>query len=513
MNAGRLDGAKRAFFTALSIDMAVTVVVAASDYWIVGVLNAVAAGGPPASSSVVGRIQFLESFSGVLILTMLGVGWTLIRWLDACYAHARDTLRARGLQHEKWKTWGWMVPFLNLFKPYQVLSEIFKVGTAGAGRDDWKKASGSGALLAWWIFWTVAHLVMMTIGKAVLKSSSIEGLTLNQIVGIKELQIALCLISLSVAGLWFVVAEKLTSRLVACLQKPASRVTSSSSAFVGDVRTGNDAYAGALAEIEEGRLDKGAWARAFADAGGDEPKAKALYIKARAGASANAEVWEDTQPTAADDTGTYAAVEKPRDEFGNPVPVSTPKWPIWIVAGALPVYILVSLAVSAFRAIPSGQVEAEAATGSQPMAQAGPAPGDGDLSPAAKPVPDGPWSEFRPVDPKLLTDQETMRSAGIGGNQGASDVVAWADAKLEARTIGGNNRQIAHKFAILWQYQLEKKGVAQSAHALFLGYQIVLGNFDSTHRLCKPDASRDGGITARADGNFIASPECYGMGG
>ncbi|MBK7507657.1 MAG: hypothetical protein IPI16_05580 [Comamonadaceae bacterium] len=92
-------------------------------------------------------------------------------------------------------------------------------------------------------------------------------------------------------------------------------------------------------------------------------------------------------------------------------------------------------------------------------------------------------------------------------------MVAWADGKLEARTIGGNNRQIAHKFAILWQYQLEKKGVAQSAHALFLGYQIVLGNFDSTHRLCKPDASRDGGITARADGNFIASPECYGMGG
>ncbi|MBK7118829.1 MAG: DUF4328 domain-containing protein [Comamonadaceae bacterium] len=150
----------------------------------------------------------LEEFSfwvlSGLILTA-GAG-TLIRWLDACYAHARDTLRARGLQHEKWKTWGWMVPFLNLFKPYQVLSEIFKVGTAGAGRDDWKKASGSGALLAWWIFWIVAHLVMMTIGKAVLKSSSIEGLTLNQIVGIKELQIALCLISLSVAGLWFVVA-------------------------------------------------------------------------------------------------------------------------------------------------------------------------------------------------------------------------------------------------------------------------------------------------------------------
>lgn len=50
------------------------------------------------------------------------------------------------------------------------------------------------------------------------------------------------------------------------------------------VRTnlGNDAYADALVEIEEGRLDKGTWARSFAESGGDESKARALYIKTRA---------------------------------------------------------------------------------------------------------------------------------------------------------------------------------------------------------------------------------------
>lgn len=35
----------------------------------------------------------------------------------------------------------------------------------------------------------------------------------------------------------------------------------------------NDAYAAALAEIEEDRLDKGVWARSFAESGGDESKA------------------------------------------------------------------------------------------------------------------------------------------------------------------------------------------------------------------------------------------------
>lgn len=133
---------------------------------------------------------------------------------------------------------------------------------------------------------------------------------------------------------------------------------------------GNDSYAEALAEIEEGRLDKGVWARAFAEAGGDEPKAKALYIKARAGAMKGAAVWENTQPPELSDAGIKARGEKATVELDNPAPIRTPKWPIWIVAGALPVYFVVSLAVSAFKANPSGQVEAEARTGSQPMKQA-----------------------------------------------------------------------------------------------------------------------------------------------
>ncbi len=58
----------------------------------------------------------------------------------------------------------------------------------------------------------------------------------------------------------------------------------------------NDTYAAALAEIEEGRLDKGTWARAFAESGGDESKAKALYIRIRAEAIGATPAWSDTRP-------------------------------------------------------------------------------------------------------------------------------------------------------------------------------------------------------------------------
>lgn len=161
--------------------------------------------------------------------------------------------------------------------------------------------------------------------------------------------------------------------------------------------SGNDAYAAALAEIEEGRLDKGVWARAFADAGGEDAKAKALYIKARAGAAMSAVVWEDTQPAVADDTGIKAAVEKATVELDNPATVSTPKWPIWIVAGALPVFVIVSFSFSAYQSYTSRQVEAEATTGSQPMAQVSPDQSDwgkGDITSPEKTVPTAGVSEI-----------------------------------------------------------------------------------------------------------------------
>ena len=40
-------------------------------------------------------------------------------------------------------------------------------------------------------------------------------------------------------------------------------------------------YAQAFEEIETNQVDKGLWAKSFADQGGDENKAKTLYIKRR----------------------------------------------------------------------------------------------------------------------------------------------------------------------------------------------------------------------------------------
>ncbi|SFC33885.1 protein of unknown function [Polaromonas sp. OV174] len=233
MNAEKLENAKNALFIALGIDMAVTAVVLASNFWMVGVLNDIAAGGPAASPSVVGYITFWDNFFNTIILTMFGVGWALIHWLDACYTYAKGSLKATGLLQERWKTWGWL-PFINLFKPYQVLNEIYKVGAInGVEIDDWKKSSGSGALLTWWIFWVISHLVMQGIGKEIPNSLSLVDLNIH------KSSIVFCFLSLLVAGTWFMVAGSLTGRLLDRSSKPARRVVSSNAA---NARAGNDAY-------------------------------------------------------------------------------------------------------------------------------------------------------------------------------------------------------------------------------------------------------------------------------
>lgn len=105
-------------------------------------------------------------------------------------------------------------------------------------------------------------------------------------------------IALSAFGAWDAIRrERKKLRELNSHQNSASVSTSNKS------NAPNDAYAAAFAEIEEGRLDKGIWARAFAESGGDESKAKALYIKARAESIGNEAVWVDTQPPIADDAG------------------------------------------------------------------------------------------------------------------------------------------------------------------------------------------------------------------
>lgn len=337
MSQEKLLNAKKFLFIALVIDMAVTALVAISHIWTVDVLNNIQAGNFTIKQSTVNVIEFWESFSKVMILTVIGVGLTIVVWLDACYKYARVTLKATGFSQEKWISLGWLIPFMNLFKPYQVLGEIYKVGASdNVEGEEWKKASISANILLWWIFWILAHIIFVIIWKLVFYGAFRDEMTLNQVITSYTVAIAACIISLILAGLWFVIAGSLTKRLIgqsvgnahrsstAAPTKNSLLSLSPSSASVAPIidsvnampETAPDSqvaaknahsqsfsgknsstevdvsqiYSQVAEELEYGNTDKGLWTRLWVECDGDDNKAKLLYIKQRTQVLINTEI-------------------------------------------------------------------------------------------------------------------------------------------------------------------------------------------------------------------------------
>jgi hypothetical protein len=328
MNSVQLESAKKLFFILLGVDIAISAVVGLNGFSTVGTLNDIQLGKREVDQSLLSSLEFWEKFSGLAVLTTIGVGLGLVKWLNSCYHFSKVSLGAAGFKNEKWTAAGWIIPGFNLFKPYQIINEIYKAGAPTyTAPDDWKKESGSGLLLTWWIFWAVTHFILWMLSKNMFRKSFRDDLTLPQIVGLYDLQAWVCVISVVIAVLWFVIANHLTQRLIArhalhssstvqaqVTAQPLNRQTPSvglkpisqqsagttpSPAMSPELRptaqppqttnhqiptiedTEDRIYAQVGEEIESGNTDKGIWTRAFSQAGGDDKQTRVLYIQLR----------------------------------------------------------------------------------------------------------------------------------------------------------------------------------------------------------------------------------------
>ncbi len=336
MELEKLQNAKKLFFIALAIDVAVTVIDIGSGVWAIGAMKDIESGVRTGDPSLASSIDFWASFSGIMILTAIGVGLGLVKWLKSCYQFSKESLHATGFKQEGWTIAGWIIPIFFLFKPYQVINEIYRAGSPTYnGGDDWKKGSGSSLILMWWVFWVVTHLIMWILGKEMFKKALHHDadFTIPQIIGMYEVQAWICVTSIVVAGLWFVVANHLTQRLVDRSSRYALKPSTSASTKTAPIFSGQytvqkapavaeltnkktpptDAkfamnnqppvnampgnaiesdqksmqeiedrlYEQIAQEIETNAVDKAIWTKAFAQAGGDDKQTRVAYIKAR----------------------------------------------------------------------------------------------------------------------------------------------------------------------------------------------------------------------------------------
>lgn len=214
MNNESLNKTMNLLFIVLAVDIAITALVGLNAFITIHALHEIQSGTRTIDQVLINRDEFWGNFAKLTILSTVGVGFALVIWQNACYSYAKKSIGAVDFKNEKWTAAGWIIPFLNLFKPYQIISEIYKAGALWyVNADDWKKENGSWLLLMWWIFWLMTHLIMLTAANAMIAKSNLDNLAIPQLIGIYDIRLWICIISISVSVTWFVIANFLTQRL------------------------------------------------------------------------------------------------------------------------------------------------------------------------------------------------------------------------------------------------------------------------------------------------------------
>ena len=136
--------------------------------------------------ALIGLLQIVVAIvSGILIL----------RWIHRANWNAR-ALGARGLDFTPGWAVGWyFVPFMNLWKPYAAMKEIWK---ASARPERWQTLPVPGLLGLWWFFWIVSSLLGNASFRLMLRAKEIDALIQANIVTVLSdlVTVPLCLVFL-----------------------------------------------------------------------------------------------------------------------------------------------------------------------------------------------------------------------------------------------------------------------------------------------------------------------------
>ena len=343
MKRKNLEVAKNLFLVAIGIDIVVSLTIGFHAHSTAQLLIEIESGQRVVDQYLLSNLEYWTKFYISESVTTILVGLGLVKWLNCCYGFAFDTLGIREFEHRAWTAVGWIVPIYNIFKPYKILTEIYKFGAPDWKTSvDWKKEKSSSPLLIWWIFWMIAHIVLVGIAKSINNFGIKDDVTLRQSIGFFENIVTLSALSAVVAILWIGISLYLTNRLLGRASLSAQHISAPDKRllFVApnmnsnqpphknpanviapvpstpvtrnaknnsrqlqidepvkfhNVAGSSNVVSGSHAidsddellydrigrELEDGERNRALWTRVYAEENGDENKAKARYIRLR----------------------------------------------------------------------------------------------------------------------------------------------------------------------------------------------------------------------------------------
>jgi heme/copper-type cytochrome/quinol oxidase subunit 2 len=189
----------------LWIYLGITIVSLVSDFMQMNLLNSA-----PFSQAEAEANDLRQRIITVFYLaTFIVTGIVFLKWIY----RANSNCHGFGAQNMKfspgWSVGYYFIPFLNLYRPYQAMKEIWKVSKNPA---DWENEPGSPLLGWWWALWIISGILGQLSFRMSLRADTVGSLKESTIISIVSglFDIPLCLVGVSMVSAIFLRQKRLT---------------------------------------------------------------------------------------------------------------------------------------------------------------------------------------------------------------------------------------------------------------------------------------------------------------
>ncbi|MDD5149340.1 MAG: DUF4328 domain-containing protein [Flavobacterium sp.] len=153
-----------------------------SSYFQYDLLQTAANGGKISAEDITSNDNREQAIGIIQIIVFAVSAITFIQWFRRAYFNLH--LRVNHLSHsEGWAAGCWFVPIINLFRPYQIMKELFQETHLFLKRNDifTNEHFSTSSLSLWWTFWIIDRFFGQFVFKYSMKAETIDELTTSTI--------------------------------------------------------------------------------------------------------------------------------------------------------------------------------------------------------------------------------------------------------------------------------------------------------------------------------------------
>jgi len=194
------------------------------DYLEIQLVNRALAGEIITEQEAIANDSRQSSIGSAYLILYIITGILFLMWIHRAHRNL-TSLGVEGLQYSPgWAVGGFFVPFLNLVRPFLVVTEIWEASDHTVGIDDgtaWEKAQTSPVIISWWLLFLITGILGSIIFRVALQTE-----TLEEMLTTSWLYMSMDALDIPAAILAIIVVRNIDNRQETKNKLIASRITS-----------------------------------------------------------------------------------------------------------------------------------------------------------------------------------------------------------------------------------------------------------------------------------------------